>query len=794
MHNFEQFIDEFYVAGNTPSQTEVKIISCIPIDVTDLQNKIQQLERQLKELSQRKDAQQLPSQAASPKPPTKHEKTEKPENAAATDKNQTIGEKVNTPANKGAAVVNTALFGDSFSGHTTTVSYCSDGSLRDDMSHNRPTTSVCCTSKPRKSNLSFILPKMSKCTHEQPNYDFISRENVNPDKIEKVDLDKMDTNLAAAEHFYMNLFRKRKKKRVSKGKSKVKTHLVYFAQHDQRNPFNTNDTFDHSDTLNTSTMSVNHAYLDNIIRKQYDPKYVVQEFSDTSHFSGPVCRDTNKNFTHSRPYESDVYSCCHGQFQNIDDYMPKGFKSVNRMTKHERNLTNKPYYDSNFYDVVPVRENTINFVKGSVFSKRDIDIRCWPERFRSKYRYGPKTVAYQAEKPPKRRDKLIVQKIKHKEISDQYTAEQKRIKIQETIKETSEISSIEGDEYHKTSNKIKKLEPVKTVLLKNELTETDDTNTKVLVNNQSTQLELMPDENKTESTLDQIKSILQSVLAEVKTHPRVNSALEKASQKDTVVQKETSQNNMLGQSTLLNSFTYNHSYNANQYLPSCSRQALIGHNCWTGAPYQPSLKYVQNFPVMVHPLGRHLCACYYKKSSHKCSKCKHASMAATNTDKEIQSDGKKETEKLIKEIYKSMALSMDFPTKDNSVSEYDELKSTENVHISDTKVKNVRNASVEVVDKRDIEVEALISSNISTQSEETVRTIEALHYNDSTQNQANHDRILYRLQRQSNVTILEDDADTNAAVDDVDDAEDTEDDEVDTKEYETQVNEKLKCI
>ncbi|CAH2074753.1 unnamed protein product, partial [Iphiclides podalirius] len=36
--------------GNTPSQTEVKIISCIPIDVTDLQQKINTLERELYEV------------------------------------------------------------------------------------------------------------------------------------------------------------------------------------------------------------------------------------------------------------------------------------------------------------------------------------------------------------------------------------------------------------------------------------------------------------------------------------------------------------------------------------------------------------------------------------------------------------------------------------------------------------------------------------------------------------------------------------------------------------------------
>ncbi|XP_034840425.1 uncharacterized protein [Maniola hyperantus] len=712
---------------------------------------------------------------------------------AVNAKNGAVANKSSNP-NTGSTVVNAILYGGSYANQSKTIGYSSDKSLRSDRSRYKPSYSGSEASRHRKSNVSFVLPVITtENKEEQPYCSTSSYENNDLDNPVR-NIAEAERKLAAAERYYNKLFKKSKRtKKFCKGKREPKTHLVYIAQHIGNNPFNANVSLD-LETLNNKTVSLSHAYLDNVIRKQYDPKFVVQEFSDTSHFSRPICRDTSDEFARSRLYESDVCSCCHGRFQNIDNYMPKGFDFINKLTQCEPNYTNKTYYDSNLYDVVPVKENTNKPLKEGDSPKRgirDIEIRCWPEQFRSKYRHDPKTAKYHAETHLKRRDNLTAHKLK----LEQCKVEQKRInkQVHEASKvapKTCYIDVNRNDTF--PSAKVKKSEPVKKIVLKNESIDTDDLNTSLLLNNQSTQLELIPDDNKTESTLNQIKSILQSVLAEVKTNSKVNDSTEKKLKRDAVVQKGASQNNMQGQSTLLHSFTYNNSYNANPYLPSCSQQHSAGQYCLAGTPYQPSIKYLQNFPVFVQTSsGRRLCACHYKNSSHKPSKYKQASAAATNTDKErtgeIQkNDGNKETEKLIKEIYKSMAATMDFPTKENSVSEYGDVKSTKSDFITESNVKDVRSAGT-VVDKRDIEVEALLSSNVSSNSKlvyntsiqpkYTTQTIEERHCDKSTSNETNHEKILHRFERSAE-TILEADEETDTSSDD------TEDEDI-VEEFET---------
>ncbi|XP_045785546.1 uncharacterized protein LOC123881044 [Maniola jurtina] len=704
---------------------------------------------------------------------------------ADNEKNDAVSNKSSKP-NTGA-VVNSILYRGSYANQSKTIAYSNDKSLRSDRLRYKP-YSGSGASRHRKSNVSFVLPPVATTDREEQAYcSTSSYENTDPDNPVK-NIAEAERKLAAAERYYNKLFKKSKrKKKADRGKSKTKTHLIYFAQHIENNPFNTNASLNLYETLNNKTVSLSDAYLDNVIRKQYDPQFVVQEFSDTSYFSRPICRDTSERFARSGLYESDVCSCCHGRFQNIDNYMPKGFDFVNKLTQCEPNYTNRTYYDSNLYDVVPVKENTNKLLKESNSPKKDIEIKCWPEQFRSKYRDDPKTAKYQTSL--KRRDNLTAQTIYHKGKSEQYNVQQKRInkhihEISKVPPKTCYIHYSDADKNDDFSSaKVQKSEPVKTIMLKNESIDTDDSNTNLLFSNQSTQLELVPDDNKTESTLNQIKSILQSVLAEVKTKSKVNGSMEKTSKRDAVVQKGPSQNNMQGQSTLLHSFTYNNSYNANPYLPSCSRQLSAGQYCLAGVPYQPSIKYLQNFPVFVQPSRRRLCACYHKHCSHKSSKYKQASAAATNTDKyragEIQkNDGNKEIEKLIKEIHKSMAATMDFPTKENSVSE-----------------KNVRSIGT-VVDKRDIEIEALLLSkvpnnsrlvyNTSTQSRDMARSIEEHHYDKSIANERNHEKILHRCERSAE-PILEDDEETDTS------SGDTEDEDI-VKESETPDKQEMKGL
>ncbi|XP_023947680.2 uncharacterized protein LOC112052729 [Bicyclus anynana] len=848
--------------GNSPSQTEVKIISCVPIDVTDLQHRIQHLERQLQEVSKKK----LPKTPATPPPQTpppssmwsspmmqpsmmqpsmmwpspmmqppvcwpqqpmqpcvcpdkglagQQGQSSQPglagvqglvgqaglqglagqapaqpqpapctftepcvwyspkSDSGATGVKPTVVKPTvsvkSSKTKKGGTVVNTALL-DTYSGQSVANEYSSDKSSRSIRSRDQPTYSGCRTSKQaRQSNVSFVLHAIT--ADNQAYYDFSSNDKINLDKT-----DPATDNIS--------ILKRRKKKKVAKKKSKLKAQLVYYAQHKHNDPFNKKYNLTNFVSSKTDTFSISHAYLGKVIRKQYDPKYVVQEFSDTSHFSQPVCKDNGVNSIPPRMSESDVCSCCHGRFQNVDNYMPKGFDSLNNITKYDKSHTNKLYYDSNLYDVVPVKENTNNkYLKERFLPKRNIENKLCPEHYRNKYEYNPKAVNIQAEKFLTRHNKSIAQKIKRKKMLDQYIAEQQEInkKYHKINKESQNIypsgcGDISKNKPLFVENLNKTTGPVKTILLKNVSIGSDNLTSKLLCNNQSTQLESISDETKTESTLNQIKSILQSVLTEVKANAIVTAACETMTKRDAFVQIGFSQNNLQGRSTLLRSYTYNHSSNENPYLPSCSRQMCTAQYYLPGFPYQPSFKYLQNFPVIVHPSGRHLCDCYYKNSLHKYSKYKEALAATTATNKEVEGAGNKETKKLIKEIYKSVAMNMDFPSKEKSTSEYEDTSSAKNDLINDLSkksIKDIRGAGIELVNKKNVEVEASISSNLSnnngalcaathTQADRKAR------YDKLTRHEATH-----RYQQHSTDTIVEDDEEINASSDNTDDTEDT---------------------
>ncbi|XP_050344958.1 uncharacterized protein LOC126769960 [Nymphalis io] len=699
--------------GNTASQTEVKIISCIPIDVTDLQQKIISLEKQLQAANG-----QTPN-AAVPPVPTENapDKPNAPENVPNKEKPSTV--------------VNLAPFESGFAKKSSTVSYCS--SRPTDKVRSSQVGSYCeeCSSRNRKSNVSFVFPALT--TSDTKNQcKFGIRENCNNDS-------------AAAIDCYRNIFRKRKRKKNYKGNNKIKTHLVYYAQHTAENPFKIIDnSLKYNDSV-SSNDELCKSYLNKIMRRQYDPNEV-KEFSDTSHFSRPICRDVDNSHTNISKYESgsDICSCCHDKFRNIDYYMTKGdYDSI--ITKIHNSVDNtNAFYDSNHYDVIPVKENSNKTLKNNneqkIENEMNVEIKCWAGHLRTKHKRHSYFYNYQGEIPIKRRPNKILQDmllIKTNQSSKSIKKKEKTKVLNNQIGcVTSKSFCIYcSDVYPKHSRQAKprKFENLKTILQKHESVATDEEVHKLQVNNQSTQLDINKVDDYRELTLKQIKSILQSVLEEVKIDTKINTPNE-VIKKDVVVQKGASHNSMAGDSTFLRSYNYNNSYNTNPHLASCSKQTPLGQYCVPGIPCQ-HLKCLQNFPVFIQSTpGRHMCSCYCEKSSYK-SHARQAITAATNTNKEPISSSS-ETEKLIKEIYKSMAINMDFPTKDSSKSECNDLKPPDNEVSNTIEVKNVG-----VLNKRDFKVDAEVSpiqsylnktkmeyESIGAQSDDTRQTI---HLNNS---------------------------------------------------------------
>ncbi|XP_032513463.2 uncharacterized protein LOC116767315 [Danaus plexippus] len=677
--------------GNTPSQTEVKVISCIPIDVTDLQEKIISLERQLHEAKK-----QIQEDEPLPESETSNG------NEIVTDKNEKNPDNKQIKGDKQgpSTVVNTAFVSQSRTVSYTNKNpagkmrmqqicgYCEDSGLREE-------STVGCLEP---------APDLKACG---------SQDNHN----EEVE----DLNINTKNDAYKKIFQRRKKKQVIASNSNVKTQFIYYAQGSPENPFHLQDNILVSNDNVNQINQLSKSYLNSVLRRQYDPKIVLEEFSDTSQFSKPFCRDVKvKNkLNHPYIYESDECSCCQGKFQNLDKFITNylTFDALNT-SAFKQSQNDQIYYDSNFYDVVPVKDD------GNINNKPDIshkkehkrrpDTKCWPEKYRNKCRYHPFIVKSHKENRAKalshRKD---IDEVRVKR--DRARKRDKRNSCQCARNGCIECSNV-YTKFENTKNmKMRKSHPVKKILLIDEKVETD-MNILLKCNNQSTQSKLLPVEDRTESTLNQIKTILQSVLEEVKTNSNVSTVPE-ISKKDAIIQKESSQNN-LDNSAIFNDFTSKNSCNTNLYLPSCSRQMSQGQYYFPGVPYQQT-KCLQNFPVFIHPASRKpMCGCYYRQSSHKTSHNKQAiTTTATNTEKKnIPKSCTNETEKLIKEIYKSVTLNMDYPIKENSLSDYEDLKpiTIDSVH-ERPEEKNTN--KVDASPRRDMEVEALLSPLISNTNE-----------------------------------------------------------------------------
>lgn len=667
---------------------------------------------------------------------------------------------------KPSAVVNTALYGSNFAKQSSTVSYCSNKPIETIKSGQVATCCGSCSSRAKKSNVSFVFPALS-APDTKNSCDFNPRKGFSYD------------NAAAIERC-KNVFRKRKRKKVYKGNSKMKTHLVYYAQTD--NPFNVRNVPIKCNEILNSNDKLCMSHLNNVIRRQYDPNEIVEEFSDTSNFSRPICRDIEKKCKHFNHYDSDVCSCCHGKFQNIDNYMTKTNYDLilSKLDSYQdRSLDNtKVYYDSNQYDIIPVKENNNQFIKYNLEQKEDnnmnFEIKCWPEPLRTKQkRLYPHIVNYNTETLAKRhtnkRLQPIVMQEKNKAHKIDHIDQDKIKKLgQKAGSETSkschiDYSDIYPKQEHQQPQQRKTKETKET--RKNESVETDEVVRNLQVSNQSTQLELI--EECKEITLNEIKTILQSVLEEVKTNAKLNNA-DEIVKRDAVVQKGESQNSLPGNSTLLHSYTYNNSYNAKPYSPSCSQQIPLGQYCIPNIPCQP-VKCLQNFPVFVQPTsGRHLCTCHYRKGFCRPHK-KPATMAdtttATNINNKIDISNSNETEKLIKEIYKSMALNMEFPTKDSSTSEYNDLKSDKiSTNIVDDNNKDISNKGNDKVETIVSPIQSTMNQNklnsniLNALAGDTKQVIKPNFIKAESTGNINKDKYIHRLELNSicSSTIVED--------------------------------------
>ncbi|XP_013182496.1 PREDICTED: uncharacterized protein LOC106128580 [Papilio xuthus] len=616
--------------GNTPSQTEVKIISCIPIDVTDLQQKINSLERELREVK-----------ARSP--------------SANNSKN-----------NRVAAIVQTALGKPSMMRNKS----------RDKKAECKvPVSNHACNTKPKRG----FKRKISKL--------FVVSSYSTEDNTEICRFAYSDSNIAdiptsmcpaKVSKISSKIFPKRLQKALKK-KPRRKTQLVYFTQA-LNSPFNSYDKTSDFSTINRNLLS--RAYINKMIRKQYEPELIGDRLTDTSQFSSPVCRDTARR---DLSYPSDI-SCSYGKYENLDrtytktnhinidvtNNFPIDPGPVSNHSHTERNNYNR-YYNSDDYDIFPVREKPIKQKKEDVLPKqiKRFSADCWHNN--TKVNLSPLVFAndgtrrlYDCARVPyktryKNGHEFTITNIQKKKNRTHVS--------QETNSSEAKICSIDyGDIYVKQNpspkpQRIIAAEPT----FKNAECVTDNTNSTECQTVESKGVQLnIPDENKAEVALTQIKTILQSVLAEVKSNIKQHNVVSRP-KKDVVVQKDMSHNNISYGSTLLNSFNYNPSYNINPCLATYPRQVP---NFYYANIQSPTVKCLQNFPLIFPNIKHHDFECQHIDNVNEEPKpvqLKPAITTATNTDgPAYTSPPKSETMNLIKEIYKSIALNVNYSSKNTS--------------------------------------------------------------------------------------------------------------------------------
>ncbi|XP_073944487.1 uncharacterized protein [Choristoneura fumiferana] len=576
-----------YNLGNSPSQTEVKIISCIPIDVTDLQQKIIHLERQLEvATSCKKQVMCVQHATCGYTPPACHD---------------SHGGDDTCPASKKSAV--------SFACAEPCGQYSSPCEP----------APRCCSATKRK------------------------------------------------------LFKKKKKSVV-----------CYYAQ-TTASPFSNYERLSaKQETQNTDT-SLNRPFIStDIIRKQYQDERYLEELAGSSQVSAPVCRDAGAASPTARA--SDVCSCCHGRFLDLDQDM-ESYHLLSPTSAHTmpQPVDHSVYYDSSFYDMIPVKEKPDKIKKESERAMRreakaQLDATYWSKSYKPHPARNPLIMncilpppsRYMREphiRYPKRRDRPIPRTWCKNNFS------------RNTLVEC-------GDTYIKQPA-VEKRRP-KTILLKNAECTTFNVNDSECQTESSKSIQqpeaTAPEEplqNKTEVTLNQIKNILQSVLTQVKTNNLVKNQPEERNTKDANVQNEAL-NNSQDPSRILNSYTYS-PFTINPYMAACSPAkppaecpVPMMHQSMSMPPQGTSLplSHIQNYPLFIHRTSA---------KQPPCSSCCHPALRRnkpaqpkqTSTSELPRGDLRsKETESLIKEIYKSVALSINAPTNETSHSDYDDHKPT----------------------------------------------------------------------------------------------------------------------
>lgn len=494
------------------------------------------------------------------------------------------------------------------------------------------------------------------------------------------DATSLRAELAACESNYKkSVFKKLKKRRDKlKKKDKNKPQLVYYAQ-TSNNPFNRygNRPVHSNAPPNDDTMS--RAYISDMIRKQYTPVPIIQDYSIMSEFSSPICRDVERGC--AGPPESDACSCCRGA-RDADHQRaapPDALRAPPARPAAPYG-SNTDFYDTTLYDMIPVRERPIRTTKVHDKSARRSPKSNHSERSRSRTKMHY-VINHHGRVPVTSR--LNSRKTPARMVNIKISPKRKFVSEREPTETSNSCCFDCGNVYVKrvlaNSKPPAAPKPPVTTSHKNVecLTHALNDSECQTTTTQSVQIDQeLLEEKKTEATLNQIKTILQTVLTEVKTNAQLKQVAEDKCKKDAVVQKGASQGNMPGCSSLLHSYTYS-PYNMNPYLASCSRQMTSGQCCFPNMPYT-SGKCMQNFPVFIQTPGRHMCSSCYRNSSHipkvgQQVAAKQANTMATNTDSKERS---KETEKLIKEIYKSMTVNMDFAGKDTSLSECNQMKYT----------------------------------------------------------------------------------------------------------------------
>lgn len=613
----------------------MKIISCIPIDVTDLQHKIIQLEHEIED--------------------------------------RALHTAEHGPAR--TSVVQTALGTPRLT--PTPAPAPAPAPSAPPPAPTRHDSDVYSSFRPNKQSVSFVFP--SHNSEKCPSKPGASCQTPPPTNTECVPF--IDNSCDCEQRG--GLFRFQKPRKLLKKKDKVNTQLVYYAEASSASPFK-----DYAAEMSrTPKETMDRAYLADMVRKQYKPDKMVAEMSDTSQFSSPVCRDVQNREYEACQNASDVCSCCRGRFHDVDP--PRHAYTVfdtNPTTSND--YTNSMFYDTSLYDMVPVRDRPTKQKNDDERPKKKehkTNRNC-PEKVRVKSRFQPYVVNYHNAAPVRVNHKLTRRKLPVKSYSKNVKRiASKRQLLPQTSTETSYSCSVNcGEIYPRapyarpTVQRIIHPSP-KAVLHKNaECLTISLNNTECqTASTKSVQLEaVVPDVDKTEITLNQIKSILQSVLTEVKTNSQLKNVAEEKLRKDAVVQKGQSQSDMQACSSLLHSYSYSTPYSMNPYAASYSRQMNPSQPLCYPGPY----KCLQNYPLFIQTTGRQ-CACCYRNMSNvaKSAHTKHAITTATNTESTTLPENRnKETEKLIKEIYKSLAINMDFPAKDTSSSDYAMLRSSDN--------------------------------------------------------------------------------------------------------------------